>query len=231
VKKAKPENDEEAEKQFFYTIYGGGTDPELVRKHLDSGVLEKLIEEKLAKLLAKPEKFELRDPCYVYVLLGACAMTLGCQLPDSYIAMLKKVYTEGGLMPDALKQMNKALFGPDGFKNGVPYDFKSKGLIETFNSLDKSRKSSPAGFIGLNVIGPGGLINTGMGDSKSSEIIKELRDKHHNPDTCGGCGAKQMANGDALLQCSKCHDRKYCGIVCQKRAWKVHKKVCEPANQ
>jgi hypothetical protein len=84
--------------------------PDVVRKHLDSGVLVKLIAQKEATLLAMPTKereleFHRQDPCYAYVLLGACAMTLGCRLPESYTAMLKKVYTEGGLMPDALKQM------------------------------------------------------------------------------------------------------------------------------
>lgn len=48
--------------------------------------------------------------------------------------MLKKVYIEGGLMPDAQRQMRRALFGPGGYKNGKPYDFRSKTLLETANS-------------------------------------------------------------------------------------------------
>ncbi|KAF3047445.1 hypothetical protein E8E12_006802 [Didymella heteroderae] len=57
-------------------------------------------------------------------------MTLGCQLSVAYISMLKKVYTEGGLMPLAVKQVKKALFGPGAYKNGKPYRFKSKTLEE-----------------------------------------------------------------------------------------------------
>jgi hypothetical protein len=60
-----------------------------VRAHLDSGVLEKLIKEKEAKMLGNAEPEFLRDPAYIYILLRACAMTLGCQIPDSYASMLK----------------------------------------------------------------------------------------------------------------------------------------------
>lgn len=116
-----------SEKEFssiYYTLYGE-SHPEEIREHLDSGVLTEMIANKEASILAMPTKeqeleFYFRDPCYIYVLLGACAMTLGCQLPESYIEMMKKVYREGGLMPDALKQMERALFGPDGYTNGVP---------------------------------------------------------------------------------------------------------------
>jgi hypothetical protein len=110
---------------IYYSMYGNGSPrADVVRKHLDSGVLVKLIAEKEATLLAMPTKereleFHPQDPCYPYVLLGACAMTLGCRLPESYTAMLKKVYT-GGLMTDALKQMERVLFGPNAYVNGTP---------------------------------------------------------------------------------------------------------------
>jgi hypothetical protein len=157
-------------------------------------------------------------------------MMLGCTLPQSYLVMLKKVYTEGGLMPDALKQMHKALFGPNGFQNGVPYDFECKDLLQTANSMEDAEPTA-GGFIGINVIGPGGFFNTGMGDPKTSAIIKELRDQHNNPNACGGCGVEDGEGGKDLLQCSKCKERKYCGAACQKKSWKVHKKVCEPVKE
>jgi hypothetical protein len=210
-------------------------DPELVRKHLDSGVLVDVIAKKEAKMLSEltgsqDEMLEycMEDPCYIYILLGACAMTLGCQLPDFYIGMLKKVYNQGGLMPDAQLQMRKTLFGPDGYKNGVPYDFESKSLLETANSPPSERKASPFGFHSLNVISPGGLFNTCMTTSTTSVILKELRDQRNKPDICGGCGAEHRNGFKALLMCSKCHNRKYCSIECQKKSWKIHKKVCEP---
>lgn len=72
------------------------SDPELVLKHMDSGVLVNMIAKTKLLMPAIPTEeqqieFYLRDLCYVYVLLGACTMSLGCQLPASYIGMLKKV--------------------------------------------------------------------------------------------------------------------------------------------
>jgi hypothetical protein len=215
----------EVMRSISYSLYCS-SDPDFVRQHLDSGVLAKMIKEKEAKFYEPPEMF--RDPVYLYVLLGACAMTLGCQLPDPYMAMLKKVYTEGGLMPDALKQMRKALFGPEGYKNGVLYDFESKGLLETANSMDDVPQSKQSrGYIGMNVMSPGGFSNTGMGDSSTSVVIQELRAKHDKPNACGGCGKERTADGESLLRCARCKDRNYCGVACQKQHWKVHKKVCD----
>jgi hypothetical protein len=228
--KLKAEGRDKEADDIYYSINSYAcSDPKLVRKHLDSGVLAKLIADKEAKLLTIPEKHEWHDPCYIYVLLGVCAMTLGCQLPESYISMLKKVYREGGLMPVALKQMKKALFGPDGFENGVPYDFEVKSFEQM--AMETDRKPGSSGIISMNVIGPGGIFNTGMGDSTTSKIIKELRDKHNNPDLCGGCGLKAGEEGTVLMRCGQCKDRKYCSSDCQKKSWKVHKKVCDPAQR
>jgi hypothetical protein len=231
-----PGKDEKDIDDIHYSIYARCcSNPDLVRKHLDSGILVKMIAQKEATMLAMPTKereleFALQDPCYVYVLFGACAMTLGCQLPEGYIAMLKKVFTEGGLMPDALKQMKKALAGPTGYRNGEPYDFESNSLVETANSDDrKDKKSNKLGFVGMNVPSPGGLFNTGMGDSSTSAIIKDLRDKRNKPNVCAGCGTNAAKGGESLLVCSRCKDRKYCSLECQKLHWIVHKKLCEPA--
>lgn len=210
--------------------------PELVREYLHAGALVKLIAEKEADLLAMPTKdreleFCLRNPCYIYLLLGACAMTLGYQLPEPYIAMLTKVNTEGGLMPDALKQMKTALFGPDGYVNGTPYNFESKGLLETADSAErKDPKANKSGFVMMNVPSRGELFNTGMGDSSTSAIIEELRQKKTDPASCGNCGANATLGGKSLLVCARCKDRKYCSVACQKAAWKTHK-VCEPARE
>lgn len=168
--KAAGKSEEDTERSIHYSIYAGCcSDTELVRKHLDSGVLVDMIAKKEMKMLApltgsKEESLEhwMSDPCYVYVLLGACAMTLGCQLPTTYIAMLKKVYTEGGVMPDGQRQMKKALFGPDGYENGEPYDFESKTIVEEANSRPKEEpKDNGRGFTMMNVPSPGGLFNTG----------------------------------------------------------------------
>ncbi|KAI4619651.1 hypothetical protein J4E83_005506 [Alternaria metachromatica] len=239
VAKAQGKTEEEVERSIHYDIYAPCcSDPELIRKHLDSGVLVEMLSKKEAKIL-KPLtgstdeglEYWFSDPCYMYILLSACAMTLGCHLPASCIALLKKIFTEGGLMPDAQRQMHKALFGPDGYKDGEPYDFASKNLLEEVNASFEERLSSGPGYGGLNVVSPGGMFETGMTTSTTSIVVKELRAQFNTPDECGGCGVEHRPKGKNLLTCSKCLNRKYCSVACQKKHWKIHKKVCEPAKK
>lgn len=219
---------------IYLSIYGGGSHPDAVRKHLDNDALVDLIKSLETKMLSIPDgsmnqklDYMFRDPCYCYVLLGACAMTLGCHLPEPYVAMLKIVYTGTTKNPKALNQLRKALFGPGGFKDGEPYDFESKSLVETANASDDSDdEPNRAGFKMLNVINPGGLFDTGVGNSAASVILDELRDRLHDPDTCGECAAPRAQDGTTLLRCAKCKDRKYCSVKCQKKHWDIHKKVC-----
>ena len=229
VAKAKASGDADAEEHFYYSMYEP-SHPAVVREYLDSGILVELLKKKKVKMLEPPSQWDfLSDPCYAYVLVSACAMSLGCTLPSDDLILLKKVYTEGGLMPGALKQMHKALYGPDGYNNGVAYDFKSKDLLETASSARDESISCSRGFIPLNVIGPGGFFNTGMGNSTTSPIIKELRAQYAMPDACGGCGITAEKSAEPLMRCAKCAHRMYCGKVCQKKHWKIHKKVCDPA--
>ncbi|KAH9880133.1 hypothetical protein J1614_002159, partial [Plenodomus biglobosus] len=209
--RAQGQSEEDVE-QIYYSLYGDCcSDPELVRAHLDSGVLVDMIAKKEAKMLEIPSGLEdcmleylLSDPCYAYVLLGACAMSLGCQLSTEYIAMLKKVYTEAGFMPDALSQLEAALFGPDRYENGKRYDFESKTILETANAMPAKKKGSTAlGYTLMNVPSPGGIFNNGASDSRTSLIMKELRDKYHNANACGGCGNKSSAGDKELLLCAR----------------------------
>lgn len=233
--KAAGKSDSEVDR-IYLSIYGG-SHPDVVRKHLDSGVLANFIGVKEARMMKIPTgsvdelaEYMFRDPCYEYVLLGACAMSLGCQLPKSFLDMLKIVYTEFSIMPGSLRQIRKALFGPGGFENGEPYDFESKDIIETINSTPDKPADGRA-FSMVNVFPPGGgLFSTGVGDSAKSMVLKELRDKYHKPDVCASCSKRRGKNGGELLQCSKCKDRKYCSFDCQKKHWNVHKKVCQPVD-
>ena len=236
--KAAGKSAEEIDRMMLFIDGKHCTDVPAVRAYLDDGLLVKMIKNRETEMLTTrinptPEqefKDHRMDPCYAYVLLGACAMTLGCHLPEPYVAMLKKVYDQGGLMPDAQRQMKKALFGPDGYQNGVPYDFKSLSLEEQADANGKipgGNKPNHFGFVGMNVLEPGHLFNTGMTTCKTSAVIKELRSKYNNPDACGECAARQGQDGAALLQCARCKDRRYCSTACQKNHWKVHKKVCQ----
>ena len=70
----------------------------------------------------------------------------------------------------------------------------------------------------------------GMTTTSTSLVIKELRSQLNKPNECGGCGVASRPKGEALLACGKCKNRKYCSTSCQKKHWKIHKKVCESAK-
>lgn len=46
------------------------------------------------------------------------------------------------------------------------------------------------------------------------------------PKKCLFCGAAM----NKPQRCSRCKKAHYCDVDCQKKAWKMHKKVCEPAG-
>ncbi|KAF3047236.1 hypothetical protein E8E11_007961 [Didymella keratinophila] len=183
--KAEGKSEEEVRK-IYLTICGGGSHRETWETNMltvPNGSKDQQLE------------YLFRDPVYYYVLLGACAMTLGCHLPDSFLNMLKIVYTESGFLSPALKQLHKALFGPKSFKNGEPYDFESKSLVETANSKADDELPSAGAFKMMNVMGgPGSMFGPKGTNSIDSVIMKELRSKIHKPDVCGECSA---SHGDA----------------------------------
>lgn len=147
TKGAHPNNDEEVEQSdsvieldpwapgnVQYSMYANHcTDEavvEVVRKHLDGGALKDLLA--LYKTTMNGWTFMYGND-YIFVLIGALAMTVGCKLPKSLKSALMKKYKIAGFLPEAVAQMQKALLGPDGYKDGEPYDFGSLGLVETAN--------------------------------------------------------------------------------------------------
>ena len=209
--------------RIYYSIYANlCSDPELVRKYLDSGVLTRMIARYEAKMLANSEKRNgYHHDGYKFILLGACAMSLGCHLPESYKAMMKKHFQSVGLMRDALTQMNKALNGPNGYKDGEPYEFGSLGLHDTM-AMGGPPEADLIFPNMMNVEAPGGMHDVFL---QGVAISKAIRDAHPM-NVCGGCGAKKGGDAAALLTCSKCQERKYCTRECQKWHWKVHKTAC-----
>ncbi|KAG9192651.1 hypothetical protein G6011_11385 [Alternaria panax] len=69
-----------------------------------------------------------------------------------------------------------------------------------------------------------------MTTTSTSLVIKELRAQLNKPDECGGCDVSSRLKDEALLACGKCKNHKYCSTLCQKKHWKIHKKVCEPVK-
>lgn len=84
-------------------------------------------------------------------------MTLGCKLSTETLAAMTVHFTQCGLMPDALVQVDAALVGPKRYK-GEPYFFDSPGLVETANNKSSGNSGGPGGWGGLNVPSPGGMF-------------------------------------------------------------------------
>jgi hypothetical protein len=117
---------------FRYSIYADHCqdkdDAALVREHLDSGVLDDLFR-------------KMANDGYALVILGACAMTLGCRISTPNFHKLARLYNRVGLMDEAVEQMKNAL---DEYKKGEPYDFHSAGLVEAMmNAAENPEGENP----------------------------------------------------------------------------------------
>ena len=45
---------------------------------------------------------------------------------------------------------------------------------------------------------------------------------------CEACGKKKFeVGGQALKQCARCQDVKYCSVECQRSHWQKHKRLCK----
>lgn len=167
-------------------------------------------------------------PAYILVILGACAMTLGCSLAPSFADWLSANFEEVGLMRDGLVQMRTALNG--GFNNGVPYDFGSKGLMETMDNGGPPMEDRIFPNM-MNVEAPGAMFTAAGMRDMSAHLAKARAagDWDTSSTVCGNCKAKENKQGGPLLTCSRCMKKKYCSKDCQKVHWNKHKIICEKA--
>lgn len=83
---------EEDEDDYVYESIYSPDDPDLVRNHLNSGVLVKMLDKYEARLLSEENSDPFRAPGYIFMLLGACAIGLGCPIPKTYKTTMQKVY-------------------------------------------------------------------------------------------------------------------------------------------
>jgi hypothetical protein len=179
-------------------------------------------------MLAISARALLMQPGYAFVLLGACAMSLGCKLRPRIRQLLKKHFPRVELPPEADEQIEMALIGPKLYKSGEPYHFDSPGLIETMMSAskDKNRKPNAMGGFGMNVP-VGGLFGVPKRQSaRKPEDVKLVGKGAYGADRCAGCGDKAGEAGSALRACGGCKTTMYCGKECRKQHWKLHKDVC-----
>lgn len=237
--------------ELYYSLYAKlCSHPDRVRQYLDDNLILLGMMAKHRKK-AEQNKDDPKRPTYVCVLLGACAMSLGCKIPEGYLSYLRAVYAHRkrvGLMRDALTQMSKALFGPDGYKNdGTPYDFGNKGLQSTIASGGPPLEDrylpipewinvpSPAGILADAMITQAMLMGHFESYHKTLDSLHEKLEAakggvvdEYGKEVCGGCGGKEGEGGKALVTCSRCKDRLYCGKACQAKDWPEHKKDCMP---
>ena len=228
----------EAERHLNYCMYAPFcSDPETVRKHVDSGRLATMLAEKENKMFSADAKVKASasraGDGYDYILLGACAMSLGCKIPEHHKSVMRKVYTSVGFLQEGVEQMSKALNGPKPYQDGKPYDFGSLDLHNAMKLANITRQPNDAGVIGMNAPGPGTIFYApphGATD-EFNELRAKFAELSFGPDACNRCGAKQSKDGAALLTCSRCRERKYCSIQCQKEHWKAgHKSFCKAAS-
>lgn len=201
---------------------------------------QSMVKELIEKYEKETEKEQkLRNPYgagYKLVILGACFMSLGCTLPDSFRATLKRIYPEVGLMRDAQKQMRKALGdGPRGYKNGQPYDFGSLDANETQHSggsKARDRMYPDSRVINCpapNDFAPGEVLESlddGLKERLRVEKICIKASAGEEILNCAQCNATQGADNAALLCCGRCKRVKYCGRECQRSDWISHKVIC-----
>lgn len=225
-----------AGEKIVYSVYAtqcsNSEAAELVRGHLDSGVLRKLISKMVANYFNPLAVEDYTCHGYVPVILGACAMSHGCSTllnaPAyrayflTYRVMLIGIFETAPLMDAAKEQMRKALMGPGGFEHGTAIDF--------------TRFARPAGY-SPNLHDPYmATMHGGIPDGYESKYqpvlvedrreigpcFKEDLDRSSNKTKCGGC----FTSSDRLLTCARCQDQFYCNKVCQTKDYKGHKMVC-----
>jgi hypothetical protein len=159
-----------------------------VREHLDDGILMRMIS-------------DLRDEGKrnALCLLVACAMQLGCNIPDECRQELVQTYKKCRLPPVGEARFAKAL---GEYRNGIPYPFNSKGLTLTAETGNPFYKESEITWMTLEEVPAGEEIT-----QKNTTIERVYADFNQPIDVCGNCGAGQCDDGSKLKRCAGCKER------------------------
>lgn len=196
----------------------GSASAAITRMYLDSGALQRLLENDLWK---DNRCWKLPD-MHKFITLAAGAMTIGCKLParmkENLEKMVSPVYQklvrkQGPSAfirhPLAIKQLKTAV---ETYQEGTPYDFGHERFLDAF-----FRKTFPGSAKGgqkmMSMIGP---------PSDEELNLKPIFPAH----VCADCGKEEKEDGKPLDRCARCQDRKYCSKACQKRHWSLHKIIC-----
>ena len=194
-------------KDIYLTLYQP-SHPDLVQEYLNDGVLLRMIND-----------LRNKGKGYSLCILIACAMQLGCNIPDWCRQELLLVYKKCHLPPEGEIQLHSAL---QTYRSGVPHPFCAKSLIETANSGNPSYDEEDVIFMNLENVPSGEEV------TQQNTSIEPLEgDFNHPVDTCGNCGARQCQDGTILRRCAGCKERLYCSKFCQKAHTPNHSCFCQ----
>ncbi|PMD18661.1 hypothetical protein NA56DRAFT_647832 [Hyaloscypha hepaticicola] len=71
----------------------------------------------------------------------------------------------------------------------------------------------------------------GPGESSSESQVEASSSTSQPTNKCASCGAPEADPEKPLKPCAKCQRVRYCSRDCQKKDFKVHKKICAAAAQ
>lgn len=219
------EQEEEDEWRFDVSLYNPRF-PTAVCRFLEDGVLEAFYE------LHSPVPATLPwtdQGQYGLVLVGYCAMQLGCVLPRGFLASLKAnlhVFRDT-LFPAGMEQMRKAC---EDYIDGKPFDFPSFDDVE--NLMAQVVSASDPETPGLETVPPGSsTASASSGQQADASFCVVEYCFWFPPGTCANCGSPRGFGNLALKRCKGCKDTLYCFEGCQKWHWSRHKRHCEEAQQ
>jgi len=210
--KTRPEEVSDEDYAYRFSLRPSGQltneESQAVRKHLESGVMDCMINERLVKVRSG-QGSHYPYPGYELVPIAVCAMMYGCRLDD-----LRRNIRSVGVTRDAVKQVDIALNDPvKGYKNdGTEYH------LEFFKG-DESDKISLGSML-INTPAPFGMIR-----ARGTQAVQP-NTRVFAKGLCGGCGTHKKEGGGKLTRYGKCHSMTYCGQKCQRADWKRHKAVC-----
>ncbi|KXT07044.1 hypothetical protein AC578_7175 [Pseudocercospora eumusae] len=227
-------------KHVTYSVYAkqcsGPNAVEIVRKHLDSGVLAKLAAKQVKAFFNPLKASDFTCHGQTCCILAACALSLGCttfnelkgykMFFDTYAKFIRAILGGAAISNISAFQLKQAL---ESFTSGIPYDFGSQSEAEV-------RQAKMNAGLSANQATPSWVMH--VGGFSANEEAAPPRPKIGLPSVIGPCTKEDMhyenkpgecgqcCKPGAKLVCGRCRDMIYCNKACQKEDWNRHKVVC-----